>query len=105
LVQGPGVHKNPRKKATRKRCFIHPRRRWRTNGGRGMRLRFLGKDICETRFNLIIHDTLDYCVESEERHTEDNARALAESLIEDITSIIYVATDEWIEENVEVTND
>lgn len=64
-----------------------------------MILKFLGKDICETRFNLMVHDTLDAYIEKDEDSTEDLALSFASSLIEDLAQIIDNATEEWIDEN------
>jgi hypothetical protein len=67
-----------------------------------MLLKFLGKDICENRFNLMVQDTLDACIEKDEESTEDLALAFASSLIEDLAQIIDGATEEWIEEKLYV---
>ena len=64
-----------------------------------MILKFLGRDICETRFNLMVHDTLDAFIEKDEEATEDLALSFSSSLIEDLAQIIDNATEEWIEEN------
>ena len=64
-----------------------------------MILKFLDKDICDTRFNLMIHDTLDEFIKKDEESTEELALAFASSLIEDLYQIIDNATKEWIEEN------
>jgi len=64
-----------------------------------MIIKLFDKDICETRFNLMIHDTLDAFIEKDEENTEELALSFSATLTEDLQRIIDDATEEWIEEN------
>lgn len=63
-----------------------------------MILKLFEKDITDDRFYLMVYDTLDVFVEKDENFTIELASSFAESLKDDICSIIDEVVEDWVKE-------